>query len=388
MLKRERLTHMITEALNRSPVTAILGPRQCGKTTISRVIAEQYPATIFDLEDPVSVQQLTAAPKLALENLKDLIIIDEIQRMPELFPIIRVLVDRPENNSRFLILGSASPGIIKGTSETLSGRISFIDMSGFALDEIDENNISELWLKGGFPRSFLAANNSDSNIWRADFIRSFLERDIPQLGINIPATAMRRFWTMLAHFHGQVWSGSEFARSLGVTEPTSRKYLDILSGAYVVRQIQPWFENLKKRQVKSPKVYIRDSGILHTLLSLENDGIMFHPKLGASWEGFVLEQIISISGKRDHYFWATYGGSELDLLLFDNNKRYGFEIKYTDAPKITRSMHIAIEDLGLHELLIVYPGEKSFKLDTKISSIGIGDLVDYLKNNFKKNYLI
>jgi len=200
MLKRERLTHMITEALNRSPVTAILGPRQCGKTTISRVIAEQYPATIFDLEDPVSVQQLTAAPKLALENLKDLIIIDEIQRMPELFPIIRVLVDRPENNSRFLILGSASPGIIKGTSETLSGRISFIDMSGFALDEIDENNISELWLKGGFPRSFLAANNSDSNIWRADFIRSFLERDIPQLGINIPATAMRRFWTMLAHF--------------------------------------------------------------------------------------------------------------------------------------------------------------------------------------------
>ena len=381
MLKRNRLTKAINSALQRSPITAILGPRQCGKTTISREIAAQLsPATIFDLEDPVSYQQLFSAPKITLESLKGLIIIDEIQRMPELFPILRLLVDRPESQSRFLILGSASPGLIKNTSETLSGRISFVDMSGFVLDELPDSNYKDLWIRGGFPRSYLAQNNTNSYAWRNDFIRTFLERDIPQLGINLPSAAIRRFWTMLAHYHGQVWNGSELARSLGVSEPTTRRYLDILSGAYVVRQIQPWFENLKKRQVKSPKIYVKDSGILHTLLSLDNELILAHPKLGSSWEGFVIEQIITITGYRDFYFWATYSGAELDLLLFHNNKRIGFEIKYTDAPKTTRSMHVAINDLALHKLIIVFPGDTSYRLSPKITVVGIQDLRKLLVN--------
>ena len=381
MLKRNRLTKAINSALQRSPITAILGPRQCGKTTISREIAAQSsPTTIFDLEDPVNYQQLFSAPKITLESLKGLIIIDEIQRMPELFPILRLLVDRPESQSRFLILGSASPGLIKNTSETLSGRISFVDMSGFVLDELPDSNYKDLWIRGGFPRSYLAQNNTNSYAWRNDFIRTFLERDIPQLGINLPSAAIRRFWTMLAHYHGQVWNGSELARSLGVSEPTTRRYLDILSGAYVVRQIQPWFENLKKRQVKSPKIYVKDSGILHTLLSLDNELILAHPKLGSSWEGFVIEQIITITGYRDFYFWATYSGAELDLLLFHNNKRIGFEIKYTDAPKTTRSMHVAINDLALHKLIIVFPGDTSYRLSPKITVVGIQDLRKLLVN--------
>jgi len=372
MLKRNRLLQAIKSALQRSPITAILGPRQCGKTTISREIAQQITSTtIFDLEDPVSFQQLSVAPKIALESLKGLIIIDEIQRMPELFPILRILVDRPEDQSRFLILGSASPELVKNTSETLSGRISFVDMSGFVLDEEPEGNYKDLWIRGGFPRSYLASNNPDSYAWRNDFIRTFLERDIPQLGINIPSTAIRRFWTMLAHYHGQVWNGSDLARSLGVSEPTTRKYLDILSGAYVVRQIQPWFENLKKRQVKSPKIYVKDSGILHNLLSLEEDLILSHPKLGSSWEGFVIEQIITITGHRNFYYWATYSGAELDLLLFHNNKRIGFEIKYTDAPKTTRSMHVAINDLALHQLIIVFPGNTSYRLSPQINAVNL-----------------
>ncbi len=381
MLKRNRLTKAINSALQRSPITAILGPRQCGKTTISLEIAAQSsPATIFDLEDPVNYQQLFSAPKITLESLKGLIIIDEIQRMPELFPILRLLVDRPESQSRFLILGSASPGLIKNTSETLSGRISFVDMSGFVLDELPDSNYKDLWIRGGFPRSYLAQNNTNSYAWRNDFIRTFLERDIPQLGINLPSAAIRRFWTMLAHYHGQVWNGSELARSLGVSEPTTRRYLDILNGAYVVRQIQPWFENLKKRQVKSPKIYVKDSGILHTLLSLDNELILAHPKLGSSWEGFVIEQIITITGYRDFYFWATYSGAELDLLLFHNNKRIGFEIKYTDAPKTTRSMHVAINDLALHKLIIVFPGDTSYRLSPKITVVGIQDLRKLLVN--------
>ncbi len=381
MLKRNRLTKAINSALQRSPITAILGPRQCGKTTISREIAAQSsPTTIFDLEDPVNYHQLFSAPKITLESLKGLIIIDEIQRMPELFPILRLLVDRPESQSRFLILGSASPGLIKNTSETLSGRISFVDMSGFVLDELPDSNYKDLWIRGGFPRSYLAPNNTNSYAWRNDFIRTFLERDIPQLGINLPSAAIRRFWTMLAHYHGQVWNGSELARSLGVSEPTTRRYLDILSGAYVVRQIQPWFENLKKRQVKSPKIYVKDSGILHTLLSLDNELILAHPKLGSSWEGFVIEQIITITGYRDFYFWATYSGAELDLLLFHNNKRIGFEIKYTDAPKTTRSMHVAINDLALHKLIIVFPGDTSYRLSPKITVVGIQDLRKLLVN--------
>ncbi len=378
-LERVRLKKMIEGALERSPITAILGPRQCGKTTISRDIASQNtPTTFFDLEDPVGYQQLVTAPKLALEPLEGLIIIDEIQRMPELFPILRVLSDRSDNPARFLILGSASPDLIKNSSETLAGRVSYIDMTGFTLDEISVNEINQLWLRGGFPRSFLAPGDSDSYTWRNDFIRTFLERDIPQLGITIPTPALRRFWTMLAHYHGQVWNGSEIGRSLGISEPTTRKYLDILSNAYVVHQLQPWHENIKKRQVKAPKIYIRDSGLLHALLTLEGNSILSHPKLGASWEGFVLEQIISLTGNQNHYFWSTHNGAEIDLLLFSKGRRIGFEVKYADAPKVTRSMHISMEDLKLDQLLVVYPGDKSYQLTPQIASLGISDLESFL----------
>lgn len=377
MIKRSHLLITIRNSLKNFPVTAILGPRQCGKTTISRVIAESIKANIFDLEDPVDLERLTIAPKLTLEQLPGLVIIDEIQRLPELFPILRVLADRTSKDTKFLILGSASPELVKNASESLSGRISYIDMSGFSVNEI--SNDKDLWLRGGFPRSFLAKEESISFKWRIDFIRSLLERDIPQLGINIPSVALHRFWTMLAHYHGQIWNGSEFARSLSITEPTARKYLDILTGAYVVRQLQPWHENLKKRQVKSPKVYIRDSGILHALLSLNHDSVMNHPKLGASWEGFVIEQILTISMTRDYYFWATYTGAELDLLVFKSGKRFGFEIKYTDVPKITKSMKIAIEELKLDMLFIIYPGDKSYQVKSNITVLSINTLNDIPK---------
>lgn len=378
-IERTRLIKLIGDAIKRSPITAILGPRQCGKTTISRDIASRTEqTTFFDLEDPVGYQQLISAPKLALESLKGLIIIDEIQRMPELFPILRVLADRSDHPARVLILGSASPDLIKKSSETLAGRISYIDMTGFTLDEISGSKVNKLWLRGGFPRSFLASEDSDSYAWRNDFIRTFLERDIPQLGISIPSQALRRFWTMLAHYHGEIWNGSEIGRSLGVSEPTTRKYLDILSNAYVVRQLQPWHENLKKRQVKATKVFIRDSGLLHNLLTLQENTILSHPKLGASWEGFVIEQIISFTGSQNYYFWSTHAGAELDLLIFMKGRRIGFEIKYTDAPKVSRSMHIAIKDLKLDQLQLVFPGKKSYPLSAQINALSISDLEAFL----------
>ncbi len=380
-IERPRLIRMIEDSIRRSPITAILGPRQCGKTTISRDIASQAEQpTFFDLEDPVGYQQLISAPKLALESLKGLIIIDEIQRMPELFPLLRVLADRSDHPAKFLILGSASPDLIKKSSETLAGRISYIDMTGFTLDEILASEMTRLWLRGGFPRSFLASGDDDSYAWRNDFIRTFLEKDIPQLGIAIPSQSLRRFWIMLAHYHGQIWNGSEIGRSLGVSEPTTRKYLDILSNAYVVRQLQPWHENLKKRQIKAPKVFIRDSGLLHNLLTLQENAVLSHPKLGASWEGFVIEQIISCTGSQNYYFWSTHSGAELDLLLFMKGRRIGFEIKYTDAPKVSRSMQIAIKDLKLDQLQLVFPGKKSYPLSAQINALSISDLEAFLDN--------
>jgi len=374
MRERLRLTNEILSAIKNAPVTAILGPRQCGKTTLSKVVSKKYRVTVFDLEDPLDFERLTNTPKLTLEPLKDLVIIDEIQRIPELFKLLRVLSDKNEQNTKFLILGSASPDLIKNASESLSGRISFIDMSGFTIDEVKIDEYTNIWIRGGFPRSFLAEDESASYKWRENFIRTFLERDIPQLGINIPMITLRRFWTMIAHYHGQIWNGSEFARAMGISEPTARRYLDLLSGAYVVRQVPPWFENLKKRQVKSPKIYIRDSGLLHVLLSLDENNILSHPKAGSSWEGFVIEQIISITGSRDYYFWATHAGAELDFLLFHKGKRIGFEIKNTDVPKVTKSMLIAKEDLALDLLYVVYPGQQTFHLNNNITAVSIVDL--------------
>ncbi len=358
-----------------NPVVAILGPRQCGKTTLARMIAAtRDDCEVFDLENPVDISRLSA-PMQALAPLHGLVIIDEIQRKPELFELLRVLVDRPESNALFLVLGSASPQLVKATSESLAGRVGFVDMSGFSLDEIGHQYKQELWTRGGFPRSFLASGDDVSYAWRQDFIRTLLERDIPQYGITIPAETLRRLWTMLAHYHGQTWNGAEFARALGSSEPTARRYLDILCGAYMVRALPPWHENIKKRQVKSPKVYIRDSGLLHALLSIETHrDLQTHPKLGASWEGFVLEQVLSAARTRDAYFWATHGGAELDLLLFKHGRRYGIEIKYADAPTVTKSLRIAMQDLRLHKATIIYPGDRAYPLDEKIGVIPVSQI--------------
>ena len=374
MIPRPDAVKRIDAVFKVHPIAALLGPRQCGKTTLARLISEREPRTYFDLENPVDLRRLSA-PMSTLRDLSGLVIMDEIQRKPELFELLRVLVDRPENSARFLILGSASPGLIRGVSESLAGRIGFVDLSGFDLWEVGSEHRSRLWIRGGFPRSFLAEDDASSATWRENFIRTFLERDIPQLGITIPAETLRRFWTMISHYHGQVWNAAHFARSLGTSEKTARHYLDILSGAYMVRVLPPWYENIRKRQVKAPKIYIRDSGILHTLLQINTmANLQGHPKLGSSWEGFCLEQLIGYLGTRYVYFWATHAGAELDLLATVAGKRYGFEFKYADAPGPKRSMHTAIEDLRLERLWVIYPGRHKYEIDENISVIPIEDI--------------
>jgi uncharacterized protein len=369
MIPRPDALKRISEGFRIHPVTAILGPRQCGKTTLARMFAAKKASTRFDLEDPVDLQRLSS-PAMALEPLTGLVVIDEIQRRPELFELLRVLVDRENNRARFLVLGSASPFLVKNVSESLAGRVGFVDLSGFDLDEVGSARQDRLWVRGGFPRSFLAPEDGASLAWRSDFIRTFLERDIPQLGITIPAETLRRFWTMVAHYHGQVWNGAEFARSLGVSEPTARRYLDILAGAYLIRVLPPWFENMRKRQVKAPKIYIRDSGLLHALLQLQGLAeIQGHPKLGASWEGFALEQTLNLLQSRDAYFWGTHAGAELDLMFVRGGKRYGIEFKYTDAASRSRSMQVALEDLGLEHLWVVFPGNQGYPLDKRITAM-------------------
>jgi hypothetical protein len=371
MIPRRDAVKRIDEAFKIHPIAALLGPRQCGKTTLARLISEREPCTYFDLENPVDLRRLSA-PMSTLRDLSGLVIMDEIQRKPELFELLRVLVDRPESSARFLVLGSASPGLIRGVSESLAGRIGFVDLSGFNLWEVGSEHRSSLWIRGGFPRSFLAEDDALSTTWRENFIRTFLERDIPQLGITIPAETLRRFWTMISHYHGQVWNAANFARSLGTSEKTARRYLDILSGAYMVRILPPWYENIRKRQVKAPKIYIRDSGILHTLLQINTMAdLQGHPKLGSSWEGFCLEQLTGYMGTRDIYFWGTHAGAELDLLATVAGKRYGFEFKYADAPGPNRSMRIAIEDLGLERLWVIYPGRHKYEIDENIAVIPI-----------------
>lgn len=367
MIHRKTYLENVERAVGRSLVTSLVGPRQCGKTTLARVIEGQYKAHFFDLESPRDQLRLQN-PQMALETLKGLVIIDEIQTKPELFSILRVIVDRPGNETRFLILGSASPKIIKGISETLAGRIEFIEISGFDLMETGTDRINDLWLRGGFPRSYLSGSLKDSLAWREGFIRTFLERDIPQLGISIPAIAMRRFWTMLAHFHGQTLNSSQLGRSLGVTEKTIRFYLDILTGTYMIRQVQPWYENIKKRQVKAPKIYFRDSGVLHHLMAItDQDSLMVHPRLGASWEGFAMEQTIQNLRLTDSYFWSTYSGAELDLLFFQNGKKYGLEFKFNETPEVSKSMRVVVQDLCLEHLWVVYPGIYAVPVENRIS---------------------
>jgi predicted AAA+ superfamily ATPase len=373
MLTRSGYLQRLVTATRRSPITALLGPRQSGKTTLVRMFAEGKIASYFDLES-LPDQRRLQNPELVLGRLDGLIILDEIQQMPELFNTLRVLVDRPEDYSaisqprRFVILGSASPQLIRRASESLAGRVEFIELSGFDLDETGSSAWETLWLRGGFPRSYLAESNDDSLAWREGFIRTFLERDLPQLGINIPASAMRRFWSMLAHYHGQIWNASELSRSMGLSDKTVRNYLDILSGAFMVRQLQPWFENIGKRQVRSPKIFLRDSGLLHSLLNIPDLQTLFgHPKAGASWEGYAIEQVISILHPDEVYYWASYSGAELDLLFFYHGKRYGIEFKLNEAPEVTRSMHIALEDLGLEHLWIVYPGVHSYPIRDRIT---------------------
>ena len=369
MIPRPEPLRQIEASFQVHPVTALLGPRQCGKTTLAGIIAKQEPATVFDLENPVDVQRLSA-PMQALKDLSGLVIIDEIQRKPELFELLRMLVDRSGQNTRFLLLGSASPHLVKGVSESLAGRIGFVDLAGFQLWEVGVRHRDRLWIRGGLPKAFLADSDSGSIQWRESFIRTFLERDIPQLGITIASETLRRFWTMVAHYHGQVWNAAEFARSLGTAENTARRYLDILSGAYMVRVLTPWYENLKKRQIKAPKIYIRDSGLFHSLLQVSTlTELQGHPKIGASWEGFALDHIIRVFQTRDAYFWATHAGAELDLMVTIAGKRHGFECKYSDAPGRKRSMHIAIKDLGLEHLWVIYPGDQKYDLDEKITVI-------------------
>jgi hypothetical protein len=375
LIDRPTPARRIQEAFEVHPCAALTGPRQCGKTTLARQIAADAPAsTWFDLEAAVDRQRL-ATPEQTLGRLRGLVIIDEVQRMPSLFETLRVLVDRPDNDARFLLLGSASPRLVKGVSESLAGRVGLVDLGGFGLREAGTDAWRKLWGRGGFPRSFLARSTQASSLWRRDFVRTFLERDIPQLGITIPAESLRRFWTMIAHYHGQTWNAAEFARALGSSEGTARRYLDILAGAFMVRVLPPWFENLKKRQVKAPKVYVRDTGLLHTLLGIPGeDQLLGHPKVGASFEGLVVEQLVGALETRDVYYWATHAGAELDLLVLRGGKRYGVECKFADAPGTTRSMRVALEDLDLEHLWVVYPGDEGYVLDDRISVLPVAEI--------------
>jgi len=382
MIKRDAYKEYVEHALGRSRAVALLGPRQCGKTTLAREFVDIDSPNYFDLEDNSSLIGL-ADPKTALAPLKELVVIDEIQRRPEIFPILRVLLDRTPLPAKFLILGSASPDLLRQSSESLAGRLELIEMDGFNLSEVGEKKSSSLWTRGGFPLSFLAKSEADSFAWRNSFIKTFLERDLRQQGIDVPTVALHRFWTMLAHSHGQIWNAAPFATSLGLSQPTVRKYLDILTGLFMVRQIQPWYANIKKRQVKAPKVYIRDTGILHSLLGIKIEAeLPRHPACGASWEGFVIEEVIHAVEPDDVYYWATHQGAEIDLILFKGGKMYGVEIKRQDAPTMTLSMRIALEDLKLERIAVIYPGTKRYELHKKISVVPFQQVVGKMESIF------
>ena len=362
MIERQADIALIQAALKRSRIVALLGPRQCGKTTLARRFVPPSSLNYFDLEDPRSLARLSV-PDMALRPLKKLVVIDEIQRSPELFPLLRVLADRTPLPARFLILGSASPELLRQSSETLAGRLTTIPLEGFRLSDLGARAQARHWVRGGFPLAFTPRTEAGSFAWRRQFLQAFLERDLPQLGLTIPAAVLQRFWNMLAHYHGQVWNGAELARALSANESTVRRYLDLLTGVFMVRQLPPWFENLGKRQVKAPKVYVRDSGLLHALLGItDRRDLENHPKVGASWEGYAVEEVIKALRPDEAYFWATYQGAELDLLLFRKGRRIGVECKRADAPVLTPSMKIAMRDLRLDRLYVVYPGETTYSL--------------------------
>jgi hypothetical protein len=374
MIERPGLAQTIQATLERSRVAVLIGPRQCGKTTLARQFVAPSSVNYFDLEDPFSLARLDQ-PMTALQDLRGLVVIDEIQRRPELFPILRVLADRTPLPARFLILGSASPELLRQSSESLAGRISIITMSGFSLAEVGVEAQNQLWRRGGFPLSFTAPNEKSSLDWRKDFVRTILERDIPQFGFNIPSTSLFRFWSLLAHYHGQIWNAAEAARVLSVSESTSRRYVDLLQDLFMVRLLQPWHANLGKRQVKSPKVYIRDTGLLHYLLSIRTEQeLLLHPRSGASWEGFVIEEVVKAVLPDEAYFWATHSGAELDLLLIKNGRRIGVECKRVDAPRLTPSMHTAVNDLELSKLFVVYPGLHPYPLSESVFAFPLSGL--------------
>jgi uncharacterized protein len=373
----------VRQLLRRSPAVAILGPRQSGKTTLAADIRRSWSgrSVAFDLEDPGDLASL-ADPMLTLRPLRGLVVLDEVQRLPGLFPVLRVLADRPRSPARFLVLGSAAPGLLRQSSESLAGRLAFHELGGFSVEEVGVTHIDSLWLRGGFPRSFLARSGRESLDWRLDFVRTFLERDLPQLGVSIPAATLRRFWTMLAHYHGQVWNASEFARSFGVSDMTVRRYLDLLAATFVVRVLLPWHENVGKRQVKSPKIYLADSGLLHALLNIPaREDLERHPKVGASFEGFAVAAIADRLRVRwnECFFWATHAGAELDLLVVRGRTRIGFEIKRTVAPAVTPSMKTALKDLGLSRLDVIHAGDRTYPLAPRIRAVALERILDDLR---------
>lgn len=380
---RPRHLERVRSLLRRSPVVAILGPRQSGKTTLARAVrrAAAGPAAVYDLEDPADLARF-ADPMLALRPLRGLVIIDEVQRQPGLFESLRVLADRRGTPARFLVLGSASPALLRQSSESLAGRLAFHELAGFSLEEVGAPALDRLWLRGGFPRSFLARSAAASLDWRLDFIRTFLERDVPQLGVSIPAAALGRFWTMLAHYHGQIWNASEFARAFGVSDMTVRRYLDLLAATFVVRVLQPWHENIAKRQVKSPKIYLADSGLLHGLLNLGTPrDLERHPKVGASFEGYAISTVVDRLRARwpECYFWATHAGAELDLLVVRGRTRLGFEVKRTVAPTVTPSMRAALADLQLSRLDVIHAGDATFRLAPRIRAVALSRILEDLE---------
>ena len=362
VIDRKADVALVRAALRRSRVVALLGPRQCGKTTLARQFVSPDSLNYFDLEEPQSLARLTE-PDTALRPLEKLVVIDEIQRRPDLFPLLRVLADRTPLPARFLILGSASPDLLRQSSESLAGRLETVSLEGFRLSDLGAAAQSRHWLRGGFPLAYTARTEADSLTWRRQFLQTFLERDLPQLGIRIPAVVLRRFWNMVAHYHGQIWNAAELARALAVNESTVRRYLDLMTGVFMVRQLPPWFENLGKRQVKAPKIYVRDSGLLHTLLGVTSQhDLEHHPKVGASWEGYAVEEVLKAFQPDEAYYWATHNGAEIDLILFKDGRRVGVECKRADAPALTPSMRIALADLKLDQLSVVYPGEKKYSL--------------------------